>query len=220
MKNKAFTLAEILIVLVILGALSVVMMQSLRSDNFSKKEYIAKAYKVINTFDEAAVNIRDINSTDCPMGTFLYKSAKNADGTYDYELGLKLPASNQDKAVLDIFGKYIKFEKTNLNFCDYSGYCENVNKDIETEADKITNIPAVRFSKNMYAGLKLLSEVSDCPDYYLPEISSKITPKTKVSGEKPQCWAKLYADVNGIDAPNELGKDIFVFGLDENGIYH
>ena len=167
MKNKAFTLAEILIVLMIMGVLSVVMMQMFKSDSLTEKGNITKAYKAINTFDEAAANIRDVDSTNCPMGSFIYKTGNKTSG-YTYEIGLNLPETDKEEAVLDMFGEFIKFEKTGLNFCDYSKYCEQENQGIEEEENKITSIPAVKFSKDMYAGLTLLDPISNCPSFNLP----------------------------------------------------
>ena len=220
MKKNAFTLAEILIVLIIMGIIAVMMIANIKSDGFSEKANIAKAYKVINAFDEAAGNIRDINNPKCPTGSFIYRDGKNANGTYGYSIGLVLPASNKEQAVLDIFGEFIKFEKTGLNFCDYTKYCDSVNASAASDSDKITNVPAAKFSKDIYAGIKILPAIENCPDFYLPESDVKLTPRTSIRDGAPKCWAKLYVDVNGIDAPNTLGKDVFVFGLDEFGVYH
>ena len=213
MKNKAFTLAEILIVLTLIGIISIVMIRSTRSDNIDEKTNIAKAYKAIEVFDEASANVRDMgNKTDCPMGTLMYTTGKKADGTYDYEIGLNLDADNKENSFFNIYSNYVKYEKTGLNFCNFSKYCSN---------NSITTpIPAVKISGDTYVGIQILDSVSDCPNFYLPEVSGVITQRTKLKGGKAQCWAKLYIDTNGLNGPNTLGKDVFVFGMDENGINH
>ena len=42
--------------------------------------------------------------------------------------------------------------------------------------------------------------------------------KATASHETKKCWGELYIDTNGIDTPNTYGQDIFIYGLDENGI--
>ena len=209
MKNKAFTLAEILIVMTIMGILAIVMIQNIKTDTMSEKTNYAKAYKAIEVFDEASANIRHASDADCPLGSLMYTTGKNANGTYDYDIGLNLPDSDKEEAALNIYSKYIKFDKTNLNFCNFSKYCAD---------NDISNLAGARFSNDIYIGLEILDSISDCPDFYMPETEGVITQKTKVNGKKAQCWAKLYIDVNGNDGPNTLGKDIYIFGLDENGI--
>ena len=212
MKKKAFTIAEILVALVVVGIIVKSVVSNVQSDTFQEKANIARAYKVINEFDKASASIIATDSINCPLGALMQKAGKNEDGSYDYELGLVLPDNNKEKAVLDIYGEHMKFEKTDLNFCDYSTYCQIANNGT-------TNIPAVRFANTIYAGIKLYNEVQNCPDFSLPETEGKITPHTKMSGETPKCWANLYVDVNGMEEPNIEGKDIFIFGLDEFGIH-
>ena len=225
MKNKAFTLAEILIVLVIIGVLAVIMMRNLRADNIKEKTYTAKAYKAILAFDQAAMQIRDINKTNCPMGKFIFSSGLKSGSTseYDYEIGLV----NADKTVvnsqqaLDIFGEEIKFTQTNLDFCNYSKYCENTNAGIAEEEDKIKagDIPAAKMAGDVYVGIRV-HDIEDCPSFHFPQIENALSPKTKLDGGTPQCWATLYIDANGKDEPNVEGRDIYKFGLDALGVYH
>ena len=208
MKNKAFTLAEVLIVLSIVGAIAVVMIKNVSTEDFRDRTNVAKAYKVINVFDQASASIVGEDKQHCPMGSFIYKSAKNSDGTYDYQLGLVNDSGSTPSAseVLNIFGKYLKYESTGLAFCSYSGFCDDAT------------IPGVKLAGDAYAGVVMLNSVENCPNFYLPE-SGQTTVRTRFKENvKPQCWAKLYVDVNGTEGPNEEGKDVFILGLGEYGI--
>ncbi len=206
MKKYAFTLAEVIIVMIIIGILTIILARAIRTDKFSEKANIAKAYKAINSFSEAATNIKD-NQTYCPMGSLIYKI--KADGAYSYDYGINLPSSNKEQAVVNMFADYMKFEKTGLDFCEFSGYCSK---------GAITN-SAVRFSNDIYAGIQVLSAIADCPDFKLPD-GSQVTQRAGLLEGKPKCWAKLYIDVNGLDGPNQEGKDVFIFGLDADGVNH
>ena len=220
MNKNAFTLAETLIVITIIGVLAVIMLKSLKTDNFNEKANTAKIYKAIEVFDEASANIRSAvtplgEDTDvpCPMGSFIYK-IKNADGTYTYNDGTSLPTSNKEAKLMEWYGNFIKFEKTGIDFCTYSS-CTGLSSATKNKL-KTTS---VRFSNDIYVGIEILAEPADCPAFNLPDGTS-VTPREKTVGGKPQCWAKLYIDVNGTEQPNIAGKDIFILGLDENGIYH
>ncbi|MBQ8476127.1 type II secretion system protein [bacterium] len=219
MKLRAFTLAEILIVLMIIGVIAVLMLRNLRSDDFKEKTYIAKAYKAIDTFDQASSQIRDVESTNCPLGLLMYKSGFNADGSYDFEIGVVNSSGNVVNAqeALDIYGEHVKFEKSGFSFCDYTKYCEiQKAKGNDIEPD---DIPGAKLPGDIYVGIKM-DGVIDCPNFYLPESNGVLTVRADMKGNMPKCWAKLFIDVNGVDGPNEEGKDIYIYGLDALGVHH
>lgn len=202
MKNKAFTLAETLIAMLILGIIAAIMIKNLKTDDHIEKTFIPKANKAIQVFDEAAVQLLDIDNPNCPMGEFIINNNT---------IGLLNDSGNavNSQEAFNMLSQYIKFEKTGLNFCANSGYC----------ADS-TTIPAGRISGDTFVGFEVTS-VSDCPDFYKPGQSEKITVvNDPITDIKPKCWAKLYIDVNGADAPNVEGQDIFVLGVDRKGIHY
>ncbi len=202
MKNKAYTLAEILITLTIVGMLAVIMFKNLRTDDHMEKTFVPKALKAIEVFGEASTQILDVDNANCPMSEFIINN--NTIGLYNSS---GKAVSSQE--AFNMFAKFIKFEKSGINFCDNSGYCESS-----------TSIPAGRISADTYVGLAVTS-VTDCPDYYKPGVDTKVSVTTDLlTGAKTKCWAKLYIDVNGAEGPNTEGKDVFVLGMDRRGVHY
>ncbi|MBR2068172.1 MAG: type II secretion system protein [Candidatus Gastranaerophilales bacterium] len=215
MKKTAFTLAELLITIMLIGTISVAMLRNVKSSDFKDRTNIAKAYKAIDIFDQASSQIRDVESEHCPIGQMLYKTGVKADGTYDYEIGVINSKGETVSAaeLLEIYSEHIKFEKTGFSFCTYSPYCNTAGY----AADKVSG---AKLPGDIYIGL-YVDGVKDCPDFYLPEVKQIVTVRNDFkTKKKPQCWAKLLVDTNGLDQPNALGKDIFVYGIDALGVHH
>ena len=209
--KTAFTLAEVLITMVIISFISLTTIKVVKNSNdtFSGKDDYSKVYKVIENFDYAFAQIRDLEKINCPMGKFINKTKIATSGTmYAYE---KVLSAANATAVFNILKNYIKFDEEDLNFCDYSGYCND-----STQA----NNPAGKLAGDIYVGINMYESISDCPDYYVPD-TGLITVRTDIkTGEKPKCWGNILIDINGAKQPNSLGEDVYVFGLDENGIHH
>lgn len=205
-KKTAFTLAEVMIVVVIISFIAITMIKSKQNENIHEKEYIAKAYKAIETVDYALSQIREGDAA-CPMSAFIIKNKIATSGTkYAYEKALTAADAT---ATFNILKNYIKFEQDGLNFCTYSGYCDASSK----------NYPAGKISGDIYIGIELYDNIADCPNYYTPEGDS-VSIRAGVDGENPKCWANLLVDVNGADGPNTQGSDVFVYGLDAKGIHY
>lgn len=192
--KNAFTLAEVLICLMIIGVIAVVMIKNLRTQDFTEKSYIANGFKALETVQQASLKIRDLENTSCPMGSFMV----NVAGTYDYTLVNASGTNANTTEVLNLYNNYLKLESVGINFCDYTGYCSN------------SAIKGAKLPGNVYIGFEVTS-VTNCPNYYLPNSSTLLTGEGK-------CWGKLYVDTDGPKGPNQLGKDVFVMGLNEKGV--
>ena len=218
MKKHAFTLAEVTLVLAIIGILAIVMIKNIKTDTFKDKELKAGAVKVVNDFNIASMKIREIEHDKCPNAAFMVKAG--SDWVYT------LTEKDADK-VLDLYGEYLKFDKPSsgyYNFCDHTGGLKD--DDCKGSAD----IKGIRLAGDIYVGLKmnLKNDVpEDCPtSYYRINTAAKDeTPgvqnqndEVTISGEK--CWAKLYMDINGNAGPNEVGQDIFVYGMNSDGVLY
>lgn len=195
MKLKAFTLAEVLICLMIIGALAIIMVQNVKTKDFTEKGYIANAFKAMEAVQQASVKIRDIENTACPTGSFMVEVVDD----WEYAL-VNSSGSNANTAeVLDLYSNYIKFEDSGFKFCDHTGYCSD-NDDIL----------GAKLAGGIYLGFEVTA-IGDCPDYYMPNTAEMLSAKGK-------CWGNLYIDVDGEKGPNQLGKDVFVIGLNESGL--
>ncbi len=195
MKNKkAFTLAEVLVCLMIIGVLAAVMIQNIKTKDFTEDGYTATALKILDNVQQASLKIRELEPERCPTGSFMVDVA----GDWEFTLVNDSQTALNTSEVLNLYGNYLKFEETDLNFCDHTPYCSD------------DDIKGAKLAGNSYIGFEV-GAIEDCPDYYMPNTDTIISGKGK-------CWGKLYIDVDGSKGPNTLGKDVYVIGLNENGI--
>ena len=205
MIKRAFTLIEVLAVLVIIGLIVIVMTANVKFGDYREKSNIAKVYKVINAFDEASASACDAGSTYCPLGTFMYKVG----GDFQHALVLSgSSAAQKAQSAVNMFAEHIKFETTGINFCQYSGFCDGSS----------TNYAGAKMPGDIYIGIEYLNTIADCPEANLPEGGTVLVNKPLSGNAK--CWAKLYVDINGTNPPNTLGNDVYIFGFSESGLYH
>ncbi|MBQ4647071.1 MAG: type II secretion system protein [Candidatus Gastranaerophilales bacterium] len=210
MFKKAFTLAEILITMVIISIIALVLIQTLKPQKYYEQTNLANAYKAVEIINQATTQITSSEPTQCPTGTFTYKLP----GKTDVEFAILKSSGSSEAEVEDIvalFGNHIKYEADSLNFCDFTGFCND------------SDIKGARIAGGIYIGFEKFSEVDDCPDYFTPGEATKISAPQKynplTNTQSPvQCWGKVYIDVNGTKGPDTEGQDVFVYGLGEFGI--
>ena len=209
MLKKGFTLAEILITLFLIAVIVAIVLKNIKLSSYEEKSTITKALKAMDAIEQASYHIRDFEQNSCPTRSFM----ENIAGKYTYTLmnnkGNK-PANASD--IVALYGKYIRYQNTSLNFCEYSGYCNNN-----------TAIKGAKLVGGTYIGFENKANIFNCPKYYLPNDSTKLNTPTMLNlkngnMEASKCWGNVYIDVNGEKAPNTLGKDVFVFGLNGMGI--
>lgn len=211
--KKAFTLAEILICMAIIGALGVVLMRSISNQNFDEKEYALKAHKAMRLIDEASAQIIQSEVEQVPAGAFMINTA----GSWEYVI-CSAANSCTNKAtspnLINLYKKYIKFENTTNDFkSDYTGY-SGAPEDID----------GAKIPGEIYIGMEVNSNNSwECPGtIYIPASELKtnetFVASTTANTSDKKCWGKIYIDTNGKKGPNELGKDVYVFGMGEFGI--
>lgn len=208
-KYSAFTIVEIILTMTIIATLATVMLVNLKRKDVSDKTFGLNAYKVMEVIQQASSKIRELEKdTRCPTGTFM----ANVLGTYEYTILNKAGGSTANATeVASLFGDYMQYQQSNINFCDYTPYCSN------------TNIKGAKIIGNVYIGFEVLSSISNCPTtYYIPNSSGKgyADKITSTAAQVGKCWGKLYADVNGSAGPNQLGKDVFIWGLGETGLVY
>lgn len=195
--KKAFTLAEIMVCISIMGILAVVMLLNIKPEMFNKKSNIASAYKAIDEFEKASQKMREKEKDAVPSGDFMTKIL----GEYEFAIINDDGTLKNATQVLELFQKYMKIENIGEDFCNNSGYCP--------EGDSIVG---AKLTSEIHVGLEVLENIEDCPIPKIPTDPDAVVP------ERGKCWGKLYVDTNGKDQPNEEGEDVFIFGLNEKGV--
>lgn len=199
--KKGFTLVEITIAMTIIAFLCLIMIQTINPKKFDEKANQANAIKAINFIEQACAQILDLETTQVPASRFMVKPAG---GSWEYA-----STATTSSALVALFGNHLKYESGEVNFCDNTSYCSD------------TKIKGARVAGGIYIGFEILGEIKPCPAYRMPgESADNPAPQVFNNGSytAKQCWGKLYIDVNGKDAPNTYGKDVFVYGLGEYGI--
>lgn len=196
MKKKAFTLAEIIFCMILICFMYLIVLYNIKTEGINDKAIIATANKTVSSIDEASLKLR--GTSNCPNGSLMDNVAGTSELGIINDDGTTPDASD----IINIYSKFLKFTKKGINFCDYTTYCQNA--DIET-------IEGAKLPGDVVIGIEVLEEIETCPDY------KTIDTKETIEG-KDQCWGKLYIDVNSKKEPDTLDKDVFIFGLDKNGV--
>lgn len=218
MKKTAFSLAELLVCLILIGFMAVLALNGFKTGAFKEKQRRAEAYKVFSNFSHITAKLLESYPENFPSGALMYPVA----GTYNYGIYNDDGEVANESDIVDIYSKLAQFKKSKvkdpetgemvaLNFCNYSD-CEalGLKEDVE--------IPGALWFSNVYIGfLKNPSDklIDECPSYFSPEHDEEIS---FPDDSKKYCWGKLYVDTNGKSGPNTLGQDVYIFGLDETGI--
>lgn len=195
--KKAYTLAEIMICVTIIGFLAIVMFLNIKPDTFKKKSNIASAYKAIDEFEKASQKIREKETQAVPSGDFMTKVLDE----YEYSIINDDGTLKDATQVLELFSQYMKIENVGEEFCENTGYCSTGDSYV-----------GARLTNEIHVGLEILDSIEDCPIPKIPIDPDKVVP------ERGKCWAKLYIDTNGKEQPNEDGEDVFIYGLNEKGV--
>lgn len=202
MKKIAFTLAEVLIVLCVIGIIATVLLANIKTDSYQQKANVSMARKIVSNFQNASLSIIEAEKDNCPMGAFILEVTRDNKifGLIDET---KADADIED--VLDLYGKYLKFEQQGLKFCDNTTYCSD------------NSILGAKFGK-AYVGIKMTTDLPTCPNYKIPDPNAKSGDDIEETEGKGECWATLYIDTNGQEGPNVYGEDVYLFGMDATGV--
>lgn len=195
--KKAFTLAEILIAVAIIGIIGALAIPNVRSAG-KQKEIFSKANKAALTLDTAIVSM---------MKDY---------GTFDTVIRGKTTDSEASEAVVSTLGKYIKYntkciKTSENNACFYTGtikksdntefsptYPETSNA-LPTPGDSANCSSAIINDGNAIALCVSSADYNSCTQSYCP-------------------IASVWIDINGpINGPNKLSEDIFFGYIDDAG---
>ena len=208
MKKNAFTLAEVLICLTILGVIAAILIGSLKTQSYNQKAFVSNARKIVDNIQNASFAMLEEKADDFPLGTFVYKKTKTS---FMYGGASTVDSSAE---IVSMYGNYIKYEKSGINFCDNTAACSG------------STIKGARIPGGAYIGFYVNTSLfdCDCSDEYckhkIPDPKATkgqdIEEITGPTGKK--CWGTLYIDVNGNEGPNVYGEDYYHFPMGENGV--
>lgn len=179
-KLKAFTLAEVLITLMVIGILAIITIPGFLQ-SWQEIETVTKLRKIYSIMQEA------------------YKLAEVENGTPDtWNLSYSNPLGYMINHL-----NIIKECPGNTAGCSYMGIYKYLNGN-----DYLSN-------SNILSGKKfMLSDNTVITPLFL---SSNCSSAGKVNGNTACDW--IYIDINGLKAPNQWGKDLFVFSITKAGIF-
>ena len=186
--KKGFTLADVLITLVILGVISALTVPSL-IQNTRKKEYTAALKKAYSALSQAAVHIiEEAGTPKCDNEGW----ACSADSVYTY------------------FTKYL----TALKKCGAETGCFSQQRVKLLNGQKENIVREGSGWRNFVAADGMQFGIHDS---WVNKSCELAFPGGDIVYPNNLC-AAIQADINGEKAPNKIGRDVFAFGLKEDGI--
>ena len=187
--KRAFTLAEVLITLVIIGVISAITVPTIIADS-NQKSYEARAKKVYSTLANAMTMAK----------------ANGAD--FDFEV-----ANDSNKNMKDWYDKYLKSLITMKTCYDKMG-CWHKG-DTKGLDGKIVyyNRPQIGVGANIITAVLNDGSFINIDAYGKASIYTYFG--TRIDAKS---GLVVFFDVNGEKKPNVLGKDIYVVVFSENGV--
>lgn len=191
---NAFTLAEVLITLGIIGVVAAMTMPSLIQKQ-KEKEYAAKLKKFSSVMSQA---INMAISQEGQIQDWGLSGYISSDGMSDEELA---EANTSRDKFFEIIGKYLKV----VEYCSYNSTCEKWDRH------SLDGTLYTSFSKRMVLadGTMILGVTILSPTCEAKHGTSEVL--QNVCGE-------FFVDVNGKRHPNTLGKDVFIFYYTKYGV--
>lgn len=189
MKKSAFTMAEAVLVMTILGIIATIMITTLKPAEFKEKGLAVLAKKVLSEIDTATTQILLNNTSD---GTFqnIYQS-----GTSTLFSANQNSVNANDSAKLGtLYKKYLTATRKP---------CSDANCPCNSYSTKF-------FLKDgVCIGISVGKPASSTDTWFPGETNS--------TSMQPN-YGLIFYDVNGADEPNVLGKDRFLMPLGREGI--
>ena len=182
-RNKGFTLAEVLITLVIIGIIGALTVPSL-IQNTQKQEYVSALKKTYSTLSQAAQLI--ISEEGSP---------KYTEGGW----------AKDNDTVYEMFKKYLNSAKDcgKEAGCSYKTYYHlNETSPSGMNLDDYTSSGKLILADGTLLLFGWTSQ--NCTMNYTGSSNTCVT---------------VIADINGMKGPNRVGRDIYQFVLENNGLY-
>ncbi len=196
-KKAAFTLAEVLVTLAVIGIVAAMTIPTLVS-NYQEKETVTKVKKFYSTISQAY----QLATIDYGKASEWGIEGRDKGSQDDEE-----ETYNAVNAILvrDKLLKYVKTSKVCDNAKDQTA-CGVADKIYMLDDNINPGMPSQTASAMLTDGSTILVLANSAND------------TNRGPGELSHVWANIHYDVNGIKPPNTEGKDIFAFYLAENSV--
>ena len=195
-RKIAFTLAEVLITLGIIGVVAAMTMPSLIT-NYRVKETVSKLKKVNTIFNNAFLQAKEENGEISDWGL------SNSTLDTDTDDGSIANSNYGRDKFLEILSKHLK----TISMCKYS--------DNSCEVYRPTNLQGDIDNSDSYSNRLVLADGTIIGHVYLNNTACNTN---WGSGALSQSCGSFKVDLNGSKKPNMYGKDIFQFDITVNGI--
>ena len=196
LKLSAFTLAEVLITLGIIGVVAAMTMPSLIT-NYRVKETVSKLKKVNTIFNNAFLQAKEENGEISDWGL------SNSTLDTDTDDGSIANSNYGRDKFLEILSRHLK----TISMCKYS--------DNSCEVYRPTNLQGDIDNSDSYSNRLVLADGTIIGHLYLNNTACNTN---WGSGALSQSCGSFKVDLNGSKKPNMYGKDIFQFDITANGI--
>ena len=192
MKKRAFTMAEAVLVMTILGIIATIMITTLKPAEFKEKGLAVLAKKVMGEIDTATTQILLNNSSDGTMANIYVPETSNL---------FNLETEDATTASTNLGKLYKKYLTATRKACTSDVECGACN-DYKNSF----------FLKDGVC----IGITTGAPEQ---NVNTWFPGETTYTNEKPT-HGLIFFDVNGIDEPNTIGKDRFLMPLGAEGIQY
>ncbi|MBR5304714.1 MAG: type II secretion system protein [Candidatus Gastranaerophilales bacterium] len=200
--TKAFTMAEAILVMTILGIIATIMITTLKPAKFKEKGLKVLAKKVLSEIDNATTQIM---LNDTKLGDLKYIIDPESKVVYDIEDANITNKMNYVIALRNAYKKYLTTIRTPCDAANCSDLCA-------TSASPTSNELKRSFILKDGACMRILLEMTSV-------FEQTIFPgETEIRGA--QLLGTITFDINNKEEPNLLGKDIFILPIGIEGIIY
>ncbi len=200
-KKFGFTLPEALLVIVILGVIGAICIQSLKTYNAQQQGFDTKADKAMSIIGQAIIMIMlEDSSSDDLMGM------------YDEEGKFSIADATKGPRVAKVFKKHLNVNDASID----------LTKDYFTGKILTYSRSELTVLKDTYSNFFYLQDgtllgfrmYGSCD----ATEANAIPPKSRTTAPATNICASVFVDVNGEKKPNKLGSDQIVIPFDARGI--
>ena len=193
MKKHAFTMAEAVVVMTILGIIATIMITTLKPAEFKEKGLAVLAKKVMSELDTATTQILLNNSSDGTMANLYVPGSSTL-----FSINVSAVNATHSTNLGKLYKKYLTATRKVCNSAATCGACNDYSNKFFLKDGVCVGISAGKPAA---------------------AVNTWFPGETTYTSEQPG-YGVIFFDVNGIEEPNTLGKDRFLMPLGAEGIQY